>query len=214
MIVWLAGYPRTGNTLARLILRETLRLDSSSMYDESETLDLFDSGAIPVGDSLTRAVYDRLSTDGKINVIKTHQAPLDNSPAIITVRDGRDAIVSAADWWGIAVWHAVFGENTPFADYSTFYKSWAPLGAPNRLVIRFEDAVANPDCAAEQMASFLSVPLISKFENRKAEWAASCPKVFSDHRDSWRSRMRPNELEMFWKMHGNAMGELGYEKGP
>ncbi len=88
MIVWLASYPRSGNTFARHILKQLYGQTAWSVYDEQAIEGLFDpphkwEGEEPEG----------------IQFIKTHreQDAATKWPALYLVRDRRDALMSQAN---------------------------------------------------------------------------------------------------------------------
>ena len=81
-MIWLASFPRSGNTFFRIILYEVYGIESSAFHrDPNRKLNLH---------------YDRYP------VVKTHLLPNQlipddsNIPAVYLVRDGRDALVSMA----------------------------------------------------------------------------------------------------------------------
>ncbi len=81
-MIWLASYPRSGNTFFRIVLHEVYGIPSSTFHRED---------AYPVDDDY--ASYP---------VVKTHLLPHEivpqnpDIPAVYLVRDGRDAVVSMA----------------------------------------------------------------------------------------------------------------------
>ena len=79
--IWLASHPRSGNTPLRIMLNECFRIVAGSKYDES------------LGNPSLRHL---IGIDGtsRSNVIKTHDYPEEDCPAIYLVRDGRAGIVS------------------------------------------------------------------------------------------------------------------------
>src|SRR5438270_5605135 len=95
--VWIASYPRSGNTFLRIILERVFSLPSYSVY-YSEGGKHRDASAEALQDA------PRLPADWKSRVtdsvtappvmIKTHDLPADSGPAIFIARDGRAAIHS------------------------------------------------------------------------------------------------------------------------
>ncbi len=97
MIVWLASYPRSGNTFLRIALHQMFGVTSSVVYD-------FDGVASRVGKELVghvdRAPLTELRASPEVHFVKMHR-PYDSDVetgdrAICLVRDGRDAAVSWA----------------------------------------------------------------------------------------------------------------------
>jgi hypothetical protein len=91
--VWLASYPRSGNTFLRIILQKVFCLPSYSLY-RVEGQDHSDpsAAALEQAPHLPRNWRQLLSNraDGKIIPIKTHDPPEDDAPAIYIIRDGRN----------------------------------------------------------------------------------------------------------------------------
>src|SRR4051812_42286008 len=96
MIVWLASYPRSGNTFLRIVLHRVYGVPTYSVYQDDDPV------AQRVGPDLVgyrprpadRAI---MAADAEVYFVKTHKRrKADGYPAIYLVRDGRDAAVSAA----------------------------------------------------------------------------------------------------------------------
>jgi sulfotransferase family protein len=98
MLVWVASFPRSGNTFLRIILHRLYGVRASTVYD-------VDGVAERLGEELIGytgrpgSLADMRASD-EPHFIKTHRqrdADVDeNDPAICLVRDGRDALVSWA----------------------------------------------------------------------------------------------------------------------
>lgn len=98
MIVWIASFPRSGNTFLRIVLHRCFGVRTAVAYD-------FDGVAGRVGQELVgfqdRVVsYDEMRASRALHFIKTHRQRderiHENDQAICLVRDGRDALVSWA----------------------------------------------------------------------------------------------------------------------
>jgi len=96
VIVWLASYPRSGNTFLRTVLHAVYRVPTYSIYDDDDPV------AQRVGPNLVG--YRRKPNDpalmadsSEVYFVKTHKRRrADRYPALYLVRDGRDAVVSHA----------------------------------------------------------------------------------------------------------------------
>lgn len=96
MIVWLASYPRSGNTFTRIVLHRLYGAPTYSVYNDNDPV------AQRIGPDLVgyrpkpaeRAV---MGESAEVFFMKTHKRRKDDGyPAIYLVRDGRDAVVSKA----------------------------------------------------------------------------------------------------------------------
>ena len=96
MIVWLASFPRSGNTFLRVVLHAVYGVPTYSIYDDNDPV------AQRVGPMLlgyrAKPASRHLMTDSQeIYFVKTHKRrKSDRYAAIYLVRDGRDAVVSMA----------------------------------------------------------------------------------------------------------------------
>src|SRR6185369_14366761 len=89
--VWSASYPRSGNSFLRIILEKMFRTPTFSIY-RVEGQNFRDPSAEALEDApfLPRKWRRQLSeaSDAKLTLIKTHDWPEDDRPAIYIVREG------------------------------------------------------------------------------------------------------------------------------
>lgn len=109
MVVWLASYPRSGNTLLRTVLDRTTDLGSYSDAPAVPIVGLTNAAKTSFGHLDFREpwkqFYERAKTSSDIYPIKTHSPPCDDERAIYVVRDGRAATDS------YAAYHESFSPN-------------------------------------------------------------------------------------------------------
>src|SRR5690242_6425767 len=94
MIIWLASYPRSGNSLFANLIKHHLEIPLYSIYSIDKRTDDQDDMYIHLNPVDLQAA--KQSRD--LFFVKTHELPTDDAPAIYVVRDGRDAIVSYAHY--------------------------------------------------------------------------------------------------------------------
>lgn len=154
MIVWLASYPRSGNTLARIALQHLFGIRSRDAYPVTDQSVEKIIGQLPPEMSLAE-----MAAAPEHCFVKTHEMPgEDQWPAIYLVRDGRDALVPYAHFvlytqHGIPVGgnRELFLETLRDLITSTGHLggwgphalAWTRSTAPTRIV-RFEDLAADP----------------------------------------------------------------------
>ena len=233
MIVWLASYPRSGNTFLRLVLHRLYDVPTYSVYEDDDPV------AQRVGPTIVgyrpKPADRKLMADGpEVHFVKTHKRrKADGYPAIYLVRDGRDSVVSAAKLRATT-------ESAPGEGKSRFERllreeitrsyiagqpssgswggnvlSWLDGAAP-LAVLRFEDLVADPCGAAALAVSSLmpdlvpaanvSIPSFNELHGIDPDFFRR--GVVGSHRDEM-----PDELrELFWAQSENAvaMRRLGY----
>lgn len=226
MIVWLASYPRSGNTLARLALFHLYGRRSASFYPGAAT------GPPTTGQLTLRSLIDRRpldllqALDGPV-FVKTHELrhARDYRPAVVVVRDGRDALVSYAHFlldqgsepggFERLLGNLIRGPAGSTGTWSESVVAWRRRSAPTAL-IRFEDLQASPASTLKRAAEEVGLDLgerrgqIPAFPGlHEAE-----PELFRRGRvGAWRDEMPPRVEELFWSRHGTTMEALGYERG-
>ena len=229
MIIWLASYPRSGNTFLRVVLHRLYGVPTYSVYDDDDPV------AQRVGPALLGyrpKPADRASMADSDDVyfMKTHKRRKgDGQPAICLVRDGRDAVVSHARLRAAGDGQTSFEQalreeiTRPWIEGQPSSGSWGgnvlswlnDAGTP-LAVLRYEQLVNTPREAVERAVSAL-VPRIAPLPDPVipsfAELQRIDPAFFRRGSvGSFREEM-PEELhELFWAQPENAaaMRSLGY----
>jgi Sulfotransferase domain len=220
MIVWLASYPRSGNTFLRMLLNRAFGINTVSLYDDN-----YDIGAQP---DLSRVVghlshgmnvnlfYQRASRSDEVFFVKTHELPHDDAKAIYIVRDGRAAIISYYHYN-----QSFFGTNVSLSDliigkrwpggWSSHVNGWALSGRPNTLVLRYKDLVAENMQYLTHIADFIGLPAPKRTAVDFAELHAQFPKFFrSGSNEKNVAELKGDDLRLFWTLHGETMERMGY----
>jgi hypothetical protein len=159
-IVWLASYPRSGNTFLRTMLWQCLGLRSASVYPS----DLGGNKALEeyVGhiehDQNGRMLFPKDS----IPLIKTHELPTDDRPAIYVIRDGRDACISMWKFYrkSLPIEAVVRGQHR-FGTWASHVDSWHPLDRPNTLLLKYEKMVVDLSATLNQLSVFLGREIVN-----------------------------------------------------
>jgi sulfotransferase family protein len=209
--VWLASFPRSGNTFARVVLRSVYGVGSSSAYPE---------GKGRLATELAETV-----ADAGLEPRKTHELEHagDDSPAIYVLRDGRDCYVSYAHfalelderYRGMAysdVLRTLIDSPDQFGGWSRHVDVWTSRAAPTA-VIRYEDLLADPAAtvagACEELG--LDLPAGAGAPPAMASLREREPLLFRRGvAGSWRDEMPPELEELFWSRHGQTMARVGY----
>jgi len=225
IMIWLASFPRSGNTFFRIILHEVYGVTSSEYHMEKR---------YPVDPDY--ADYP---------IVKTHLLPNllipndPNIPAVYLVRDGRDALVSMAHHrkdiiapgsnFEVNLQKAILAkQGSFFGGWSRNVSEWLKLAS---LVIRFEDLIEHPLECTERLRAIMDLPepkieQLPTFEDlREKPMPYNQKNISQEARDQWRKNFfrrgkvgawkdeMPYELhEVFWERHGAMMERLGYEK--
>lgn len=230
MIVWLASYPRSGNTLLRTVLHQTL---GHSSYSDEIDPEVRRNVALAEGverkfghfdlPSAWDDFYPHATRAGETYFVKTHRAPRDNQPAIYVIRDGRSALVSYAKFHrefqpqhGKSLPHLVLGDDY-YGGWSDHYRAWSSRGGAQTLVLRYEDLARASDSLVESLARFIGTsapprPWVNPFE----EMRNANPAFFRRGKLEWDgdAAWTPFVDRLFWRLHGELMRDLGYPTPP
>ncbi len=229
-MIWLASFPRSGNTFLRIVLYEVYGIESSTFHHETN--------------------YPVDANYAEFPIVKTHLlpdelTPADPSiPAIYLVRDGRDCVVSLAHYR-----QQLIAEDSDletdlleaidaasgchFGGWSEHVRRWLPRAS---LVLRFEDLIADPIACTEQLRPWLDLPeprtdrlpSFSELRSRDFRYGSGVAHGFDDdHRRRWRTgkfrRGRigawmdemPERLHLrFLRQHGPQLAALNYIQNP
>ncbi|MCS6849720.1 MAG: sulfotransferase domain-containing protein [Gemmataceae bacterium] len=221
-MLWLASYPRSGNTFFRIVLSEVYGIESSEFYDPQ------------------LQATDR--TYLQAPVVKTHLLPYEllpkdaSIPAVYLVRDGRDAVVSTARHHcdlvkpGAPFVRTLVGAiwarpGSYFGGWSRHVRLWRKRAA---LILRFEDLIADPLGTVEQVRAIYPLPpprtdRVPSFADLRAQpfdfGPYAAPLKDSRFREkffrrgkigAWRDEMPLFCRFLFYCRHGRVLREMGY----
>jgi hypothetical protein len=229
MLVWVASFPRSGNTFLRIVLHRLYGARTSTVYDVDGVAERL--GPDLIGFAERPGPLAELRASHEPYFVKTHRqrdADVDeDDAAICLVRDGRDALVS---------WARQASEDDP-SRYETELRtrilrdapigtgswgnnilSWLQPPAAHRRVLRYEDLVRDPWAAVPPIIAALAPTLTldpdagipSLGELRKHD-----DQFFRRGRSGSHHDELPAELHrLFWSRPDNAaaMRLLGYQE--
>lgn len=206
-VVWLASFPRSGNTLLRTIMHHCLGLYSGSVYKR----DLGDNKALHkyVGHIEHNENGTIDFPPGNIPLIKTHQYPKDNKPAIYVVRDGRAACLSMLDYYKgqINLESIITGMNR-FGTWADHLVAWRPWDRPNTLFIKYEDMVKDLPKILKEISEFLQCPIKAEQIPGRNSIAGVDGKWV---RKEKKKKLMPYEFYgLFTQINGEMMEKAGY----
>lgn len=221
-MLWLASYPRSGNTFFRIVLSEVYGIESSEFYD-------------PAVQATDREYLN-------YSVVKTHLLPDElvpsdpSIPAVYIVRDGRDAVVSAAHQYRDLINPDASVEFTMelairaqggsfFGGWSQHVQLWQKRAA---LVLRFEDLIADPIATTESIRAIYPLPQprrdrlpsFSDLKAQKFDFGTGAEPMDSSHFrqhffrrgkvGAWRDEMSVPLRLLFDQHHGRTLWKMGY----
>ncbi|GAK55759.1 putative beta-glycosyltransferase protein [Candidatus Vecturithrix granuli] len=228
MILWLASYPRSGNTYFRILLHHFYGIRTTSLYSETMLSTTFESsGFYP----LLKPLEERIA-DKTLFWIKSHELPSGDFPAIYLVRDGRDALLSYT-WYILTIenarseispalfwqtFHDLITDNRYFGGWSSHVLEWSRRKAPTA-ILKFEDliSVPHPLPIIQQACCAIGYPFAEEIHTPSlpsfSELRRKIPDFFRQgHIGAWKTQMPPKLHDLFWQYHGNAMKAMGYPR--
>lgn len=208
-VTWLASYPRSGNTLLRLILHLCLGLFSASIFPEDvEKIRELEEriGHVEYGPRM-----DLWMSNTPTLLVKTHLMPTNDQPAIYVVRDGRAACVSMWEFYRRAMPLETFLSGSHyFGSWAQHIATWHPLDRPNSLLIKYETMVEDLPTALQLLSRFLGVPIINDRLPDRDELARVTGGRWIRQGSHWQSVLGEKELRLFDEVNGAMMRALGY----
>jgi hypothetical protein len=209
-VIWLASFPRSGNTFLRIVLRQCFGLSSASIYpDDVEGIRVLEesAGHIEYGP----AMDEWLRSSEKL-LVKTHEAPADDQPAIYVVRDGRPVCVSLSEFYGrdkLSLSAAISGAHR-FGTWAQHVAAWHPWDRPNTLFLKYEDLVADLPESLRKIAGFLGAPVINEKLPEREELFKASGGRWIRRASRWESVFGEHERRLFDYFNGDMMRKLGY----
>ncbi len=267
-IIWLASYPKSGNTWMRCLISSLQTgaavadldtLGRSLPYAASRSwleqfVDVDSSDLVPTELRLLRSSAYRQCAAQSLELLKVHDRydatlfPADATLATVyIVRDPRDIAPSWADQTNMDLDAAIrqmcdagltvsrggpsFRTQTPqwYGSWSGHVASWLQRAPGPRLLLRYEDLLAQPMQETTRLAEFLGLPAdpshvaravaACRFETLRsveerhgfAERSPEQARFFRQGRaGAWRSALTTQQVERLVADHGVVMHWLGY----
>lgn len=208
-VIWLASYPRSGNTFLRTIIWHCFGQRSASVYPNdlggNKELENY-VGHIEHG--LGRQI---LFPKDNLPLIKTHEHPIDAQPAIYVVRDGRAASASLCKFYdGNLSLRAVMEGQHRFGTWASHLDAWKPWERKNTLLLEYEDLRCNLPQVLGNLSAFLKREVLNDQVPARSAIAGVDGRWVRDKSD-WRSEFTDELLQRFNEINGEMLKKMGYE---
>ncbi|MEL7426859.1 MAG: glycosyltransferase [Bacteroidota bacterium] len=225
-MIWLASFPRSGNTFFRNVLYEVYGISSGSYHqDPNKTLN---------------------KNYASFPVVKTHLLPRDlpehlrAAKSVYILRDGRDSLVSIAhhrkdivargsDFYVNLLLAVLALNDSYFGGWSKNVMTWT---AKADIVIRFEDLIEDPIREIEKLRTIMDLPepqldKLPSFQKLKfgaPKYGGGTIKGTDTSRAAkhfrrgkiggWRDEMPPEMEALIYRVHGRTLQDHGFDVPP
>jgi hypothetical protein len=209
--VWLASYPRSGNTYLRAILWTCFGLRSGSVYADDLLGDLVVSQHVGHFEGAAHGVF---SADFlQLPLVKTHEWPVDNRKAIYLLRNGRDCCRSLWEFLRASGYDvdldAIIAGRHHFGSWSSHVLAWDPVARPNTLFLRFEELTEDFDRTLARLARFVEMRPLHAVPPKLISPCGAGPHWLSP-RTTRGQAMTAAQEALFERLHGDVMARVGY----
>lgn len=207
-LVWLASYPRSGNTYLRTVLWHCFGLRSASVYAN----DLGGNRELEqyVGHIEHSPDMEQQMLESGIPLLKTHEHAKDNGTAIYIVRDGRAASVSLWKYLNeeIPLRSVIDGQHI-FGKWSDHVLSWHPWDRPGTLLLKYEQLRDNLPAALESIGNFLNRENVTT-EIPDRNMIAAIDGRWVRKNTDWKTEITGEDLERFYELNSQVLEKCGY----
>lgn len=209
-VIWLASYPRSGNTFLRTILWHCFGLHSASVYPNdlggNRKLEKYVGHIEHLPGGGIQFPVDSLP------LIKTHEYPTDDSPAIYIVRDGRSASVSLWKFYnGTSTLSSIIEGRHRFGTWGNHIQAWRPWERPNTLLLEYESMRTDVHFTLDKLSAFLGRDVVGCQVPDRATIAGKDGRYVRKP-SNWKSDMSITLQHRFIEINEAMMQKLGYIK--
>ncbi len=216
-VIWLASYPRTGNTLLRTIFKHNFGIPTYSLYNDKADIGKYEGIREFVGHKdgqwgcITKGVYHFPNDEMAINdtsrneltIIKTHSQYCEyykNKKIIYIVRDPRAVLTSYVSYKknftktekrDINILEELIFSGDRMSGYWVDHiESWFNQRSKNMLIIRYEDILEKFEEVLKEIANFLDLEPISKKWLDFSHYKKADPRFFrKGKKTSWQTTL-------------------------
>ena len=208
--IWLASYPRSGNTLVRTILYQCFNLKTGSVYsnDLGGNIDLENYvGHIEQSEDRSIAFPEE-----SLPIIKTHALHKGNNQTIYVVRDGRAAAVSLWEFTNpkVPMTNIIEGKHK-FGHWYEHLEYWNPWSRPKTLVLKYEDILDNLSDVLIQLSEFLDRDILCH-QLTPREVIANNDGKWVRKKTDWREVLTEKDLKRFNEINKPFLDLCGYSE--
>ena len=207
--IWLASYPRSGNTLVRTILFHCFNLKTGSVYSAdfggNESLEKY------IGHIEQNEDRSIPFPDGNLPIIKTHALHNGDNFSIYVVRDGRAAAASLWEFTNpkVPMENIIEGKHQ-FGKWCDHLDFWKPLSRPNTLLLRYEDILDDLDASLLKLSNFLEREILTT-ELPSRDLIAQNDGKWVRKKTDWKEVLTDKDLVRFNEINNQYLDQYGYK---
>jgi Sulfotransferase domain len=211
--LWLASYPRSGNTFFRRVFEAIAAIPTYTRYADDAPKIHHKLPHYPAAHQFPWACIGQ----EPLFLVKTHEADdaLINWPAILLVRDGRAAIWSFAHFQiqecgNTGNLEQITKEHILNHGWALFHAAWLAREAPTAIV-KYDDLVAHPKQTVRKALSDLTIDIpltdapVPTFEQLHQENPIRYRKGIPN---AWQNEMHPVLKQLFLNTQGYMLDQL------
>lgn len=231
MLVYLASYPRSGNTWTRELLEHYFQHPTGSIYVAKTRVELterYGAGLVipqhPAG-FLTRELRQRMAEDDRVLLLKTHALPFGEYFA-------GEKVIHIVRHPGAALWsyqHYLRDERLQaveldgllrgyygFGSWSQHTEQWLGVATalgPDYFRFTYEGLHEGEEGYCTGVARLTGLPICQPLGSFPPfeHWHALRPTLArSGKRDEWQANFTERQHRLLLELHGPTMGKLGY----
>ena len=207
--IFLASYPRSGNTYLRTILNQCFDLKSASIYTNdlggNAALEKFvghiehiDKGMIPTKPFLNKPL-----------LIKTHELKTTDTKSIYVVRNAYPVMLSLHKFFNYRIsLEDVIKGNHRWGIWADHVENWTHDPSEHELILKYEDLKNNLDKSLMQLSNFLNVEIrttkiLSRDEISDGKWVNKQGKP-------WQEKMEKHHVELCTRINRIQLEKFNY----
>ena len=192
--IWLASYPRSGNTLVRTILFRCFNLKSGSIYPR----DLGNNKSLEdyIGHIEHNQNGEIEFIDQKLKIIKTHNLHNDSFRTIYVIRDARPVVLSMYKFYKkkISLNDIILGKHR-FGTWFNHINHWKPHERSNTLLLKYEDLLSSFKNELNKISNFIDKEIIDyNFPNRNE--ISKIDGKWVNSYTNWKNELNNKEIDL------------------
>ncbi|MDC6453384.1 sulfotransferase domain-containing protein [Alphaproteobacteria bacterium] len=207
--IFLASYPRSGNTYLRTILNQCFQLKSASVYpyemEGNKVLQNF-VGHIP---HTSKGQIPLVPFHNKPLLIKTHEVNCTDSKSIYVLRDARPVALSLYKFYNYKIpLEDVIKGNHRWGIWADHIKSWTHDPSEKKLLLKYENLKDKLDESLIKISDFLNVEIHTT--NIESRDKMSDGHIINKETIPWEERMEKRHLELCTSINRIQLEKFGY----